>query len=154
MQDKSKQIVRLVTAIKVNGGCWEWQQFKDKDGYGQTFVWDGKKSISTRAHRLMYELLVNKIPEDMVIDHLCRNRPCINPAHMEVVTVRTNTLRGFGPGAYNARKTHCKRGHEFTKENTINTIGSTGNRNRNCKLCKAMHLRKYRLRRKLDGTNK
>ena len=70
------------------------------------------------AHRVVYELIKNKIPRGMVLDHLCRNILCVNPEHLEIVDERTNALRGIGVCAINSRKTHCKRGHEFTEENT------------------------------------
>jgi hypothetical protein len=85
------------------------------------------------AHRLAYQLLVGPIPEGLVIDHLCRNPPCQNPAHMECVTHRENTLRGASPHAMNARKTHCKRGHEFTFQNTY--VDAKGCRS--CLACRA-----------------
>jgi hypothetical protein len=69
-----------------------------------------------------------------VIDHLCRHTWCVNPFHMEIVTVAENTMRGNGPAAKNARKTHCIRGHEFTEENTGFTMGRK--RQRYCKTCK------------------
>jgi len=77
------------------------------------------------AHRFAYEALVGPIPEGLKLDHLCRNRACVNPDHTEPVTDRVNTLRGFGPTAMNARATHCSEGHEFTDENTyLNQSGS------------------------------
>lgn len=70
------------------------------------------------AYVAVWEWLRGAIPEGKVIDHLCRNGACVNPGHLEPVTVRENTLRGVGPSAVNAAKTHCLRGHQFTEENT------------------------------------
>lgn len=78
----------------------------------------GGRNRFTHSHRFAYELLVGPVPEGMQLDHLCRNRWCCNPEHLELVTPRENTLRGVGPSAVNAVKTHCKNGHEFTPENT------------------------------------
>lgn len=70
------------------------------------------------AHRYAYELLVGPIPEGLHIDHLCRVRLCVNPAHLEAVTCHENNRRSTSPTAVNAKKTHCPRGHEYTEENT------------------------------------
>lgn len=94
--------------------CWPWLGSKDTSGYG-TIMWGGRR---VGTHVLAYELVVGAVPEGLVIDHLCRNRACCNPAHLEPVTHRENVLRGRGPTAINARKTHCNHGHEFTPENT------------------------------------
>ncbi len=94
-------------------GCWNWDVC-DNLGYGRAT--DGKHR-SVKAHRLMYERLVGPIPEGLVIDHLCRNRTCVNPDHLEPVTQSENVRRGNGFSAVNARKTHCKRGHPLDGDN-------------------------------------
>lgn len=84
--------------------------------------------------------------EGKTIDHLCRNRGCVNPLHLQAVPMRENTLRGFGPSAENARKTHCKRGHEFTPENTYlhdgRRICKQCNRDRNREFGKAVRAKR------------
>lgn len=97
------------------GPCWVWTAGRFDSGYGAFGIGGGKL---LRAHRYAYEQVVGPIPAGLVLDHLCRNHPCVNPAHLEPVTDQENLLRGTGAPARNARKTHCKHGHEFTPENT------------------------------------
>ena len=113
---------RMHSRIRVEeeSGCWVWTAaLASSTGYGRQgyggFVW--------YSHRLAYSLLRGSIPEGLSIDHLCRNRACCNPAHLEIVTHRENCLRGVSFAAVNAAKTHCKRGHEFTPENTFRRNG-------------------------------
>lgn len=108
------------------GPCWVWTGSLAKRGYG-SFCPSGK---SVSAHRYSFELARGEIPEGLHLDHLCRNPPCVNPDHLDPVTVRLNILRGDGEAAKNAAKTHCLRGHEFTSENTY-----TNGRRRVCRQC-------------------
>lgn len=108
--------------------CWVWTRGKGRGGYGQTWFPDAK--ATRRAHRVAYEAFVRPIPPELVIDHLCRNPSCVNPAHLEPVTNRENLRRGE---QHNNRKTHCIRGHAFTDENTY--IRPDGYRQ--CRACNA-----------------
>jgi len=106
-----------VTIPENTAGCWEWTGTGNGKGYGQ-FWWGGRMRL---AHRISYEALVSPIPDGMVIDHRCRTRGCVNPAHLEPVTNRENVLRGDLPSASAARqmsKTHCPKGHPYNAENT------------------------------------
>ena len=124
-------------------GCWHWTAAKDQDGYGM-FRWDGG---ARRAHRVSYTELVGPIPEGLQIDHLCRNRGCVNPAHLEPVTNRENVLRGENFSAKNAVKTHCDNGHEFDEGNTYIRRGK-----RQCRACNREQTRAYRARKKAAKT--
>jgi len=116
-------------------GCWEWGGKIRKDGYGKITI-DYK---SYYVHRIAYEEFFGRIPETLVIDHLCKNRKCCNPLHVEVVTLKENVMRGDSGHARNARKTHCKRGHEFNSQNTVMKRGA-----RQCREC----INGYRKRKK------
>jgi len=131
---------RFWAKVNKTEGCWEWTAVCKSDGYGVFTLRHGKKVL---AHRYAFEdHIQGSIPDGMTIDHLCRNPRCVNPAHMEVVTVKENILRSDGLTAQNARKTHCDRGHEFTEENTQrNTHG------RRCAQCKRDADARYRAKR-------
>ncbi len=109
-----------------SNGCWIWTGAKAR-GYGQISI-DGKR---VRVHRLTYEETYGAIEPSLVIDHLCRVRSCVNPEHLDTVSNRTNILRGVGPTARNAQKTHCKFGHPFDLENTYWSV-----KGRECRICK------------------
>lgn len=89
-------------------GCWFWNGCFGTKGYGEF--------ANMYAHRVVWMLTHGPIGDGLTIDHLCRNHGCVNPAHLEPVTVRENILRGNGAGARNARATKCSRGHEFTTQ--------------------------------------
>ena len=112
-------------------GCWQWSGRRSTTEYG-VFVLDGR---NFRAHRVAYELRVGPIPEGLQLDHLCRNRSCVNPAHLEPVTNRENTLRGVNHVAALARVTHCPAGHEYTPESTRLRRSRYGTVNRSCRTC-------------------
>lgn len=119
--------------------CIEWDGYRDEDGYGRLSVagkWCG-------AHRVAWEKARGEIPEGMVIDHLCRNRACVNVAHMEVVTPVENTKRGI-----NATKEECTRGHPLSGENLM--VRASGRRW--CRECGRLRWRAYRLRKMEAGT--
>lgn len=127
---------RFWARVEKTETCWLWLGASSLNGYGRF-------SIAGRmfgAHRYAWTLLRGEIPEGLVIDHLCRVRHCVNPEHMEVVSPKVNTLRGLGPTAANALKTHCGRGHAYTPENT--RVGPEGSRH--CRTCRRMHTRNAR----------
>lgn len=137
--------------------CWIWagstisNHNKIPMVYGQFSI---TKSQKVLAHRYAYELLVGPIPEGMTLDHVksrgCTNTLCVNPAHLEPVTQRENVLRGIGIPAVNIRKTHCKRGHLFDRENTyVYPPSSKRSGRRRCNTCFRVLQANYRSRHKL-----
>lgn len=126
--------------VLVGDGCWEWQGYRTRNGYGRftLALEDGRRNF--RAHRVAFELLIGAIPDGLQLDHLCRNRLCVKTSHLEPVTARENTMRGDAVTAVNARKTHCVNGHEFNDENTY--VDRQGNRS--CRVCgRERHRRRY-----------
>jgi hypothetical protein len=113
-----------------SNGCWVWSSALATNGYAPM----GFKGRDIWAHRAAYELWVGPIPKGLELDHLCRNRACINPSHLQPVTRHENWRRGESPPARNARKTHCSRGHEYTPQNTYRDRRTNYRRCRECRL--------------------
>lgn len=113
-------------------GCWLWTGALDGKGYGH--LNRGGKSL--RAHRVMYEQRRGPIPDGQTIDHLCRIRSCVNPDHLEIVSMRENILRGESQSAKDARRTYCLHGHLLD--------GRRSNRKRYCRTCAREYQREVR----------
>lgn len=116
-----------------NTGCWLWGLSLTAEGYGRYRV-----RGDTYAHRLAWTALRGPIPDGLYIDHLCRNRACCNPEHLEPVTARENVLRS----PHHRWKTHCLRGHAFMEENTLWRFDKrSGQMQRKCRECDRMRKR-------------
>lgn len=106
---KQDLAIRFWAKVEKTSSCWFWKGSLTRGGYGQIRV-NGKLVY---VHRLACAISGRPIPEGETADHLCRQRNCVNPDHIESVTFRENILRGIGPTAINARRTTCKKGHEL-----------------------------------------
>lgn len=126
-------------------GCWIWIGGIQSGGYGHVVdkrPRDEKRHRMMLAHRFVYEELVGPIPDGLHLDHLCRVRPCVNPEHLEPVTVLENNLRSA-----HCNKTHCKHGHALTGENSY-----VQGRSRECRTCRRIQQRRFRARRKREAS--
>lgn len=119
------------TGVGDNPFCWAWTANRTGNGYGMY--------RQRMAHRVAYEALVERIPTGLELDHLCRNRSCVNPAHLEPVTHQENMRRSpLWGGRYQRAKTHCKAGHPYDETNTYPVKGG-----RDCRACRwDAHLRR------------
>lgn len=121
-----------------SNGCWLWQGFLDRKGYGRFHVSPDRKAA--QAHRVAYEISKGSIPCGLELDHLCRTPACVNPAHLEAVTHAENVRRGP-----KHKKTHCPRGHELTASNLV---PSSLPKEQRCRICHNAVCRAYHRKRR------
>jgi hypothetical protein len=133
---------RFWDKVEKTSACWLWLAQRNHRGYGRFWI-DGALRL---AHRVAYGAANGPIPKGLQLDHLCRNRACVRPDHLEPVTSRENTLRGEAAPAVNARKSACDKGHPFTPDNTNVRL----NGDRRCRTCHAANNRAWRARHAQD----
>lgn len=127
--------------VPSKNSCWKWNGSVTPQGYGS--FWNGVKKES--AHRYAYKIAKGQ-PGELWIDHICMNKICVNPDHLRAVTPLISSLENsLSPSAVNAKKSHCKHGHEFTKSNTRIKVRN-GRAHRDCKLCEKASKRRARER--------
>ena len=125
---------------KSDTACWIWTGYRNQKGYGRLYI----RGHYVAAHRFAYTAALGPIADGLQIDHLCRVRNCVNPAHLEAVSCQTNLLRGKTLAARSAAATHCPQGHPYSDENTYHSPKGF----RFCRRCGAAAARQRRKQRK------
>lgn len=127
---------RILRRVQVDDrGCWIWQRYIDRHGYGAT-GWKGKKMWL--AHRAAFDAFKGAIPDGHEIDHLCGTKSCCNPEHLSAV------LRADHAKRHSSLYTHCVNGHEYTPQNTLTKANGT----KGCRACNLIAVRKYQAKKR------
>lgn len=128
--------------IVQENGCWEWVGCITRTGYGLARP-HGRKGGGTQAHRAVYQMMVGPIPEGLVLHHVCRNRLCVRPDHLEAVTQHENLLMDGSTIASQVARTHCPQGHPYAGDNLIARDGR-----RHCRACRNASKRRWTARKR------
>lgn len=138
---KTTPLERFERHVERTLTCWLWTGSLTEHGYGH---FGPVRGTTVKAHRFAYQQFVGPIPDDLPLDHLCRVRRCVNPAHLEPVTQRENLLRGDTSTAAFAAQTHCMRGHPLSGDNLYRPPNASNQRH--CRACRRMAKRQSRAR--------
>ncbi|MEV0884729.1 HNH endonuclease signature motif containing protein [Streptomyces microflavus] len=141
--DRALAAERFWARIDKTPDCWTQTSSIAANGYGHFSI--GMQTVL--SHRYAYEQLVGPIPDDLVLDHLCRNRACVRPEHLQPVTNRENLLRGDSFSAKNAAKTACNNGHAYDEANTYTRPDGT----RDCRACRRDAVARYAERKRAQA---
>jgi len=147
-----KQIQKFWNRVTKTDSCWLWTGRIDESGYGRTYV----SGAIYMAHRIAYQLTHGSVPTTLTLDHVksrgCTHRNCVNPSHLEPITLRENILRGSSLPAQLAARTECKRGHNLLNPDNIRIINHPKRPYRICLLCRRIDgreaMRKLRARKR------
>lgn len=146
-RDELKEVLpRFEKNIQKTDSCWNWTGYK-VSGYGIFYV----KRIPMRAHRISLVVFRDEVlKKNLIVDHICNNTQCVNPEHLRQISGRENVIRGKGPTAINAKRTHCKAGHPLSGENLIPRWRGE----RTCRTCYDAYQKEYRVRRRAKAAAK
>jgi hypothetical protein len=134
----------------ITDGCWIWQGGKTAAGYAMMYILGGRQY----AHRWAYQMFVGPIPDNCEIDHVCRNRGCVRPDHLQAVSHRVNCSPERSSVGWNTRaKTHCPKGHAYNEENTYQYFGKDNLYHRFCRICHYTASMKYAEKRRAQTAN-
>lgn len=142
---KEADVERFWSKVEKTEACWLWHGTITTTGYGHFWL-NGK---NRKSHRVAYEMENGPIQNDLPLDHLCRNPPCVRPSHLEPVTTAENALRGNN-GLLEKSRTHCPKGHPYDEKNTWMKKDRNGRKSRSCKTCNGDRVREWKAVKRLE----
>lgn len=145
-EDLQVRFWRSIQATSAEG-CWSWIGPRNSYGYGRLMESVGKRKCKQlMAHRFSYEQVIGQIEEGMTVDHTCRNKSCVNPAHMEIVSRGENSKRSYSKNMNAMRDKTCTMGHKIEEGNIVKEIRNNGKERLRCLICSRNRGRKRKSR--------